>query len=400
MISVILAACLLATGAEPEGAADIITLKDGKVLLGQLPEPDRRGGPIRVVARRAWVEANLPDRFDAWRKVEDPITRRAQTQRQARLAAWRRDRPQPAAAGDRISAWLDASIRPPGAGPEPPARLMVVRLNRGDIKAAVRRPARIGRLLRLGWTLDLPDVEAMPLDALRGAVEARGFAPDLDTPVPLDAFLPPAVETDERWLLRRAATEAANDEGNRFLRFQGMVLPEPKPGEPLPASAGLGTATEMLKNLLGEAPAEDPMAARLREAGTRGKAGVVVSALELAPDLSSVAVTVGLWVRVGGPDRWVLGLARTGSTRGAEVPAQAGERLAEDPQVKAVFNVVEGLGLGDMAELKAKGLAMGAATQTALIRARAAIDPELNALALPLDPPAGADPAEKAAPKP
>lgn len=385
MTTVLLGIWLIAAAPGPETAADVVTLRDGKVLLGQMREPDRRGGLIYVVARRAWVESNLPDRYAAWRKVEEPINRRAEAQRRARLTAWRRDRPQAADPTDRITAWLDASLARPVDAADAPTRLMLVRLNRGDIKTSVRRPARTGRLLRLGWTIDLADVETMPVEDLRQAVEARGFAPDLDTPALVDDLLPAPMEPDDRWMLRRAATEVSNDTGNRFLRYQGMLLPEPAAGEALPASAGIGSATEMVKNLLGEAPATDPLADKLRALGAKGQTGALVTTLELGADLSAAAVTVTLWVRVGGPDRWLAGASRSGLVRVDEMPANAGAGLAEDPQVKAVFGVVESLGLGNASELKARSLAMGAATRAALGRARAAIDDDLQGLAIPLE---------------
>ena len=47
-----------------------------------------------------------------------------------------------------------------------------------------------------------------------------------------------------------------------------------------------------------------------------------------------------------------------------DLPANAGDGLADDPQVKAVFGVVESLGLGEVPpELKRRSLNMGAATR-------------------------------------
>src|SRR5437764_941386 len=83
------------------------------------------------------------------------------------------------------------------------------------------------------------------------------------------------------------ATGLANDPGGRLLRYQGMVLPEPAPGEAPPAAAGLNAAISGLKELLGEAPV-DPLPGKLRELGQKGRVGAVVTRLELSPDLSSV----------------------------------------------------------------------------------------------------------------
>ncbi|WP_435015687.1 hypothetical protein TA3x_003233 [Tundrisphaera sp. TA3] len=384
---------LVASGIAEDMAADAVTLRDGKVLLGQLLEPDRRGGTPSLLIRRSWAEANAPGRYEAWKRNEEPVIRRAEAQRATRLAAWRRDRPASTGQRDRITAWLDARLKsePDRQGSLSP--LMVVRLNRADVKSAARKSAKVGRLLRLGWSIGLDEVETMPVASLKQALEGRGFAVDAETPVPLDTLLPLPAEADDRWLLRRAATEVVHDTGNRFLRYQGTLFPEPAPGEPPPAGAALATAADALKDLLGEAPAPDPLPNRLRELGTRGRSGAVVTELEIAPDFSAVSVRVTLWVRVGGADRWVAGLSRSGIAGPGDLPANAGDGLAEDPQVKAAFGLVESLGLGTVSDdLKQKSLAVGAATRTALARARAVIDRDLQSLALPLDePPARAD---------
>ena len=47
----------------------------------------------------------------------------------------------------------------------------------------------------------------------------------------------------------------------------------------------------MVKNLLGEAPATDPLADKLRALGAKGQTGALVTTLELGADLSAAAVT-------------------------------------------------------------------------------------------------------------
>jgi hypothetical protein len=112
----------------------------------------------------------------------------------------------------------------------------------------------------------------------------------------------------------------------------------------------------------------------------------VVTRLELAADLSSVAVETTLWVRTGA-DRWSAAIVRSANVRPDDIPANAGDGLADDPQVKAAFGLVESLGLGEVpAELKRRSLSMGAATRKALGLARGALDKELQPLALSLEP--------------
>ena len=129
-------------------------------------------------------------------------------------------------------------------------------------------------MLRLGWLSDfLPDVETMPRDDLKQALEGRGFsadARDAGLGRPAVARLKP--ETDGQWLIRRAATEVVNDPGGRLLRYQGMIMAEPAAGEAPPAAASLNAALGTIKELLGEAPV-DPLPGKLRELGGRGGPG-------------------------------------------------------------------------------------------------------------------------------
>ncbi len=385
--------------APANSAADAITLKDGKVILGQIAEtPRRNGSPMTILVRRDWAEKNLPDRLAAWEKAEAPAVRQAVALRRQRLEAWRRDRP-PVAAGDRITPWIDAELArladPTAVGK---SALMAVTLSRSDVKMISARPRRSKRMLRLGWLSNFPDVESMTTDDLAQALEGRGFAPNADTPVSVDALLPPQSENTPRWLVRRAATEIVNDEGGRLLRYQGLVIPEPAPGQAPPAAASLNAALAGLKELLGEAQV-DPLPARLRDLAGQGRVGAVVTRLELSPDLASVAVETTLWVRVDG-DRWIQAIVRSSTVRPDDLPPDAGDGLADDPQVKAAFGVIESLGFGDIPpEMKRRSLNMGAATKKALGQARSALDQELNAFALPLeaprDRPAATNPATK-----
>ena len=264
---------------------------------------------------------------------------------------------------------------------------MSVRLPRGEVRGLDRRPAGIGRMLQLGWLCKLPEPETMPVDELKGALEGRGYALDAGgraQPVALDALLPPAPEPEPVWLARRAASELAVDQDLRFLRFQDTVLPDSGAGG-LPAGAGLSTAISELKRLLDpdQGQQADPLLETLKGVAARGRAGAVVTKLQIAPDMSNVTVETTLWIRSG--DRWFAFGTRTATVRPEELEAEAGKGLEADPQVQGAFKVVEGLGLGAIpADLKARSLRIGAATEKALGLARSAFNEDLQALALPV----------------
>jgi len=371
-------------------AADSVTLRDGKVVLGQVVDSDRKG-PLLMIVRRAWAEQNHPDRAAAWAKAEAPLVQRAEAQRRERLTAWRRDRRAEAGPKDRITAWLDRELaRKPGEK----ATLMVVRLSRTEVKAIDRRPKGPARMLRLGWLSGFDDVEGMPLEALKQAIEGRGFDPKADDTVSVDSVLPAQPEADARWLARRATTELANDPGGRFLRFGSAVLPEPAPGEAPPVGLAIDIAASAIKDLLGEV-ADDPLAARLRDLASQGRVGALVTRMDLSPDFSAVAVAATVWVRVG-RDKWTPGLVRSATASPDALPPNAGAPLADDPQVRAALGAIENLGFGAIPpQFQRRGLNMGAAARIALGEARSALAKELEPLTIALDPPKSPAPAEK-----
>ena len=120
----------------------------------------------------------------------------------------------------------------------------------------------------------------MPMDDLKDALEGRGFAAASDQTPSLAGLLPLFPEPELSWLGRRAATELAVDSDLRFIRFQNMVLPDLKTGQPLEGlnlSSALG---EVIKLLDPQAVKEDPLVPALQEdrqprsgRGTRHQAG-------------------------------------------------------------------------------------------------------------------------------
>ena len=203
---------------------------------------------------------------------------------------------------------------------------------------------------------------------------------DVD-PAPIDSLLPVPIETENRWRARRAATEVQQDRGLRFLQAQGMVLPEPTPGaaaDPKDLLAGL------LKSQLGGNGNGDGLSGPMKTVSDRGRVGLILTRLDTDEDLAGVKLEVSLYVRTG-RDHWEGAAHRTSHVRANEVKPGDGANIAEDPQVKSIFQGIEGLGIEIPAELKQNSLMIGAATQKAIAQARTAIQPDLDALALPLE---------------
>lgn len=365
--------------------ADRVVLRDGTILLGQV-----RPGPsaeVEVVVRRSWVEEHLPDRAEAWSDRDRRARRQAQEARVRRLGQWRLER-RVADEGraDPIRSWIDAELsrldRPEDEQPFP---LMVVSVPRREVASIDEQPEHRRRMLRQGWRAGFEAVESMTEDRLRAGLQDRGFAQGASDPAPIDDLLPVPAERDRRWLARRASTEALTDADLRLIRFGDLVLPEPGPGKPLDPSQMADAVGNIAGQLLGDRPAVDPIKPYLDRIERSGRIGVVVTVLHLSPGFERVAVEAILLIRTG-PGRWETGTRRRAEVRSADVPAQDGRRLAEDPQVQAAMRLLQGFGLGRSdPQAQQLGLAVGAATQLALNQARTALEADLNSVALRID---------------
>lgn len=391
---------LLAFGPSKPVAADAVTLKDGQTVLGQVVEPTTPNKMLMVV-RRDWMDEHLRTWPKRWKAAEAPLVKQGRTQRRQRLEAWKKDRAQGAEKDDVITPWIDAELArlkddDPAAKP---SRLMLVTLSRTDVRRVKRAPKEAARPLRLGWRIGLKEAESLPIEDLTSALEGRGFSAKGTDPAAVDDLLPVLAEPESRWLTRRAATEVAHDKNLRFVRYQGLVLPDGEGAAPADAMNAFGA----LKGLLeGEQPT-DPLPGKLRAIADRGRIGATVTALEIAPDMATVKVESTLWVRVG-PERWAPALARPAVVRPDDLRPDAGAELAGDPQVKGAFDLIEGLGLGQIPpEFKQRSLRVGSATQKALQAARGGLDEALTQLAFPVtelrkDEPRPKPPAEAPAP--
>jgi hypothetical protein len=249
-------------GMEEKSVADRIVLRDGKELLGQI-DVSSTDATLAVVARRELVRSALPDWIGKWEDAEKSSTAAAELERRERLAMWRQERPAERTPEDRITAWLDRELSKP-SGPLTLSPLMAIRLNRDEVKAVERRSQAAAQTLRCAWLLGLTNPETANPAGLKDLIAGRGMSIDVDEPIAVDGLLPPAAESLDRWLLRRATTEALYDDGVRFIAFGNTVLPEPVPGQPVDHGAGMALVEGTIRDVLGVGGA-NPLPTRFRE---------------------------------------------------------------------------------------------------------------------------------------
>jgi hypothetical protein len=366
---------------EERSVADRIVLRDGKELSGQVDESPQEAG-LTILARRELVRTTLPGQAKTWEDAEREVTTAALRQQRERLAAWRVERRQVAGPEDRIMAWLDRRL---AESPETisPSPLMAIRLGRGDVSAVERRSESAARALRQAWLMGLPDPETTPPARLKDAIAARGIGLEGDEPIAIDRLLPPAAEKPDRWLLRRAATEVLHDDGLRFIRFGNTMQTEPVPGQPIDPSAAVTLVEGTIRDVLGVGGG-DPLPPRLRDAAMRGRVGLMVTSISIAPDLGSASAESTLYFRNG--SEWGRALWRSQNLEVGAVPPVVLSMVANDPQVKAVMNLIDAIGAGFVSPaLKERGLVVGTTVGGAVVLARTALVRSLMGLAFDVE---------------
>ncbi|WP_165070604.1 hypothetical protein [Paludisphaera rhizosphaerae] len=369
----------------PTTAADRVTLRDGKVILGLVTS--QAAGPrvgFDMLVRRDWAEAHVPDLAAKWVRNAGTMRKPAVAERRRRLEAWRDERSRFVGGGDKVLVWIDAELKRLEDPKALDAPLLSIHIARDGCRTAERNSDASRRMLALAWLSNLPNPEDATPGELTDSVEARGFMVE-GTEVPsLDRLLPIVTEPEAKWLARRAATELTVDSGRRFIRYNNVLLPEQTDGQALNAPLDLNSALGQLAGLLDpSAAATDPLAPALAKISAQGGRGAVVTRMDMAPDLSQVRVDIALWVR--GPQGWVEFGSRNAVARPDDAAPAATAVLENDPQIQSVFNFADALGLGTVtAEMKQRGLRMGAATSKALGQARSAFSQDLSGLAFPV----------------
>ena len=342
-------------------AADRVTLRDGKVVLGAC-DRDHAGaarlGGIPGPARLGRNKLKTISRGGTARPRERPVRPSHNGGRGSKHGGKIGQPVQPA--NDRIVSWIDQELARLTAGGAPKAVDL-------DWRAAPsQRGPRIGPTAGGNAAAVAARLALQPsrsrIDAARRA-EGRTRVARYSAEARRGATPPSLTDCCRRlWSQSQsgwpgAATELAVDPDLRFLRFQDTVMPEPAAGQPradwasrrrCQSSSACSTRIKV-SGLI-------PLTEKLNAVAARGRIGAVVTRLEIQPDMSTSSSNPasGSETVIGGSP---FG-SRAATVRPEDLGQDAGKRSRQIPRFKARSRIVESLGLGAIpADLKQRSCA-------------------------------------------
>ena len=129
-----------------DAVADVLTLRDGAAVRGEVVELSPKAGTVTVIKRRDWARKHRPAGWNAGKRPERPAGKSASTSAASGLTAWRRGaRRRRRGRGGRPGPRLDRSrADPPSGGARP---------RRSGLAPDGRTPLPSGDVRRL-WPMD------------------------------------------------------------------------------------------------------------------------------------------------------------------------------------------------------------------------------------------------------
>jgi hypothetical protein len=350
---------------------DVVWLKGGGELRGAILDT-RDGQPSLMAVRREWLRKGNPKRLEIEEQRAADRGREIDEQLLARIDAWLEKR-----AEDRM---LKASIVPQrerctarlatdGKAGEP-LEFLLVELDAESVRRFVAQPPERRRMATAGWELRLTDVETSSGTKLEPSVAER--IKDWRThEADLSERLPSLKQSDEEWAARVALWEYVFRQPCDFQGTDAFVVRSDS-GVERPEIAALiaPTLESTLKSQLGDLlspdgvkPAEPPNRWRTAAITATEKAKLTacrVTRVNVDPAASRGAVASDLLVQF--PDgKWETLWKDESAVDVASVREESIEQIRNDPQVKEVAGVLEGLVGGQLDQ----ALRFGAAVQSA-----------------------------------
>jgi len=363
-------------------ALDVAFLQNGKALYGVIH--DVTDSDVSLVVQREWLRDNHPALYKNHAESEQAATRDNESEMLSRVNGWIQERPDDVNLVVFLEAELAAAkARLKEVQPES-LRFTIVRLPKSDIRRTVLQTANRRQLGLLGWKHNLAEVEIRTAVDLKRELTRRNVSIKQNSLVDFSEEVPALAQSDQQWAIRKCIVEFVLRES---LEFQGSGNKFFRRGE----SPGMATLlTQMMSQggIGGSGSLQEigeelgiPEFTRNKAAKSRRKSRwdwadqAKIAEREgfrsftmtrLNQNLASPEVTVDIaFIGKDHRDQWQR-LATFQGKANADKQAQEDiQALMQDPQVKQILEVAQGLGLDTSGQIE-KALRHGVATQAAL----------------------------------
>jgi len=358
--------------AQGSSVVDIVVLKSGRTLRGLIARQDPKASLLLIVSRPWFVNANPTAATTAIKENTD-AQRLGWTQTRQRIVERQKVGEQPPGMVfflDQELQRLDRLLDDP-----PPTELefLWIEIRPAAISKVTRASDERRQIAAHAWNAKLPNVETTDATSLRKELLAQGVNPDLPSHDFTD-HLPVRLQSDQEWAARLALVEHTLIEP---LNFQGMgdVLTRVSDGQAASLSDVIPQLLQQqFQSLLKELSLENPPVEKsksqsawltnaIRQAEKLHRRGFRVTRLELDAAGSRVRVESKFIARVA-ENQWRTLWTMTEVEDGTKARPQAEARIEEDPQLKALKESLDSLGLIDAESLR-KAVRFGAATMSA-----------------------------------
>ncbi|HEX7448365.1 MAG TPA: hypothetical protein VF306_12510 [Pirellulales bacterium] len=360
-------------------AVDLVTLVGGERLFGMQAAPPA-GEKLLFVVQRQWLQTRQPKLYRAAIAGEAERRKQARQDLRRRLTEWRQRRAEPKV----LASFLDRSLREAEAQldnpmpPPEPSQLIVLELPAAKVRKSYVQSAAARRLLAWAWHERLDNAEELSMADIGQQLKARGIDADRASADLSDRFeIQP--QTDRQWAAKVAVVEFEILGQPHYQGTGGVLMRAGDQQRPKVADLVGSLLQDQLGDVLGDLAGEAGGAARqkpderrreatdkvLAEAAKDGFRGARVTYLNEELAKHRVAVDDRFFARMPG-DSWQEIWQKSAALDAKQADKDDGARLAADPQVAEIMNVVKGLGLDANQELFQTALRFGAVTQEAM----------------------------------
>ena len=356
---------------------DFVTLKNGVGLRGAVLARGKDGNLLMAV-RREWLREIHPDFYKDKTRVQAKVQAANAVLLLARIKAWMKERSEVRDLTFFLKSELkriEKLMEDPDAAPKiPESQFILLDVSKGQVVRAYVQPRERKRVVLLAWRERLSDPERKSVNDLIQELRKRGVE-DLSQPVDLSDRLPPHLQGEREWAARKAIVEYRY---HKSIDFQGTGNLLVRTGDEAPNVERLRLILEVLKNqlenelladLLGKPrpshnQRHDPLEKAISAAQQEDARAVRITRVRQNVKTKRVTVEIRFLARMPN-SAWKTVWKHVESRDASKPRPEVEERIANDPRVKKVVDLVKAVGSQRADDAVKLALRFGAATMEA-----------------------------------